>query len=214
MIPGFARITLCPHCGGEKEIMSLMSGNSIGAERWSDGKLIAPMLRKPSPVQKCPHCGNYYFMPPHEKTRKSESLFGTRGLLGYQEWKEAYWQFCESLESPENICKVNPIRLNKVRLWVLQAYNDFYYRGNDEQFPSAEEFEFVRSIAIKFVEEYEDVEPLMKAEIYREINEMQKCLEMLSNISYEQLNESQKRIYCEIKERMEKSDNRIFRLKQ
>ena len=53
---GFAKITSCPHCGGEKEIMSLMSGNYIGAELWSDGKLIAPMLQKPSPVQKCPHC--------------------------------------------------------------------------------------------------------------------------------------------------------------
>ena len=67
---GFAKITSCPHCGGEKEIMSLMSGNYIGAELWSDGKLIAPMLQKPSPVQKCPHCRKYYFMPPYEETKK------------------------------------------------------------------------------------------------------------------------------------------------
>lgn len=210
---GFAKITSCPHCGGEKEIMSLMSGNYIGAELWSDGKLIAPMLQKPSPVQKCPHCRKYYFMPPYEETKKSESLFGARGLLSYLEWKEAYWQFCESFESPENISKVNSIKLNNVRFWVLQAYNDFYYRGNDEHVPSAEEFEFVKSIAIRFVEEYGDVEPLMKAEIYREINEMQKCSAILSSICTEHLNDSQMGIYCEIKERMEKGDNRVFRIK-
>ena len=85
---------------------------------------------------------------------------------------------------------------------MLQAYNDFYYRGNDEHVPSAEEFEFVKSIAIRFVEEYGDVEPLIKAEIYREINEMQKCSAILSSICTEHLNDSQMGIYCEIKERI------------
>lgn len=53
----------------------------------------------------------------------------------------------------------------------------------------------------------------MKAEIYREINEMQKCSAILSSVCTEHLNDSQMGIYCEIKERMEKGDNRVFRIK-
>ena len=212
MLPAHARIISCPHCGGEKEIMSLMSGNTFGAERWSDTKLIAPMLPQPSPVQKCPHCGKYYFMPFYQETRESDNYWGEQGLLNYHEWKEAYHQFCENFESPENICKVNRIKLNDVRFWILQSYNDYYYRENNGQ-PSAEEFEFVKSMAIKFIEEKaEDINPLVKAEIYREVNEMQKCAETLSSVSTEQFNDYQMKIYCGIKERLEKGDNKVFRI--
>ena len=212
MLPAHERIISCPHCGGEKEIMSLMSGNTFGAEQWSDAKFIAPILPQPSPVQKCPHCGKYYFMPFYQETRESDNYWGEQGLLNYHEWKEAYHQFCENFESPENICKVNRIRLNNVRFWILQSYNDYYYRENNGQ-PSAEEFEFVKSMVVKFIEEKtEDVNPLMKAEMYREINEMQKCSEILSSVSPEQLDDFEMKIYCGIKERMEKGDNKVFRI--
>jgi hypothetical protein len=29
MIPGNLQILICPHCGGEKQIMSLISGNIL-----------------------------------------------------------------------------------------------------------------------------------------------------------------------------------------
>lgn len=41
---GTSRILVCPFCGEEKEIMSLAMGNSLGAQLWSDNKLIARML--------------------------------------------------------------------------------------------------------------------------------------------------------------------------
>lgn len=60
MLPGNPRILICPFCGTEKQIMSLISGNTFGAELWSDNKQIAPMLPEISYIQKCPHCGKYY----------------------------------------------------------------------------------------------------------------------------------------------------------
>ena len=54
MIPGNAEIVKCPYCGTEKMLMTLISGNTCGAEYWSDNKRIAPMLPSVSPVQKCP----------------------------------------------------------------------------------------------------------------------------------------------------------------
>ena len=51
----------CPHCGKVKYILSIASGNTFGATLWSDTKHDYPMLKSPSMVQRCPHCGGYYF---------------------------------------------------------------------------------------------------------------------------------------------------------
>lgn len=51
----------CPHCGKSKYILSIASGNTFGATHWSDTKHDYPMLRHPSSVQRCPHCGGYFF---------------------------------------------------------------------------------------------------------------------------------------------------------
>lgn len=58
MIPSNPRILVCPYCGKEKEIMSLISRNTCGAEYWSDNKQIAPMLPEISYVQRCLQCNN------------------------------------------------------------------------------------------------------------------------------------------------------------
>ena len=161
------------------------------------------MLPRVSPIQKCQQCGKYY--PEYLlKSREGDECSFETGKLSYQEWKEAYEQFCAE-RIPEKY-------LNNVRFWILQSYNDYYYRENNGQ-PSAEEFEFVKIMVVKFIEEKtEDVNPLMKAEMYREINEMQKCSEILSSVSPEQLDDFEMKIYCGIKERMEKGDNKVFRI--
>ena len=60
MLPGKARILVCPFCGKENEVMSLISWNTFGAECWSDGRVIGPGIREISYVQKCRHCRKYY----------------------------------------------------------------------------------------------------------------------------------------------------------
>jgi len=52
----------------------------------------------------------------------------------------------------------------------------------------------------------------LKAEFYREANEMLKCEEVLNSISYDQLEEFEKGIFDEIKTRMDKKDNVVFKL--
>ena len=51
----------CPHCGKVKYILSIASGNTFSATHWSDTKHDYPMLKSPSAVQRCPHCGGYFF---------------------------------------------------------------------------------------------------------------------------------------------------------
>lgn len=52
----------CPHCGKEKYIRTILSGNTIGGRCWSDGRWYYPMLKRPSPYQKCPKCRHYFLL--------------------------------------------------------------------------------------------------------------------------------------------------------
>lgn len=46
----------CQHCLGLIEQPSMISGNTIGARIWTDGKMDAPMLPELPQIVKCPHC--------------------------------------------------------------------------------------------------------------------------------------------------------------
>ena len=51
----------CPHCGGEKYVLAIFSGNTCRGEVWSDSRHYYPMMPQYSPIQKCPECGRYFF---------------------------------------------------------------------------------------------------------------------------------------------------------
>lgn len=52
MLPGPSQILTCAYCGGHKEVMSLITGNTYGQEAWSDKKTCAPMIPEVSFVQR------------------------------------------------------------------------------------------------------------------------------------------------------------------
>ena len=206
MLPGNAEIVKCPYCGTEKELMTLLSGNTFGAEYWSDNKRIAPMLPHVSPVQKCPNCGKYYFEQKHRHGESKNTSF-ERGELTFHEWKEAYTQFQSE--------QVKGDDLVNVRFWVVQSYNDYFYRSKKSVKPSDEDFRIFSEMAIGFIESFnwESVpHPLLKAELYREANLMKECKQVLESIPYGELEEFEKSIYNDIKRRMEKDDNKVFKL--
>lgn len=204
MIPGFEKIVKCPYCGAEKSLMTIMTGNNFGAEYWSDNKVIAPHLPEVSPVQKCMHCGKYYLEYKQEAEIGKKDSIDT-GDLTYDEWKEALRQF-----EAENTEQMD---MDNVRFWLIQAYNDFFYRSNNTNTPTEEDFRFIIGIINDFVNLYDwsGVEiPLLKAELYREANEMDKCKEVLSRISLKDMNDVERQFFEEVKERVEESDNKVF----
>ena len=66
----------CPHCGKPKYLLSLISGNTIEGEVWSDTRDWYPMMLKTSWIQKCPHCSRYF---PH--------AFGLPKVVELKLWK-------------------------------------------------------------------------------------------------------------------------------
>jgi len=206
MLIGNAEIVKCPYCGKEKELMTLASGNTFGAQLWSDNKKIAPMLPIVSPIQKCPRCKKYYFerKSRHGEGKKSSSELGE---LTFSEWKEAYRQFVSEKISGKD--KVD------LCFWLIHSYNDHYYRNSKSLEPTKADYAFFVKIVLSFIKGFDWTQvnhPLLKAELYREAGKMQECAKVLKSIPYKSLQDYEKGIYNGIKKRMIDNDSKVFKL--
>ena len=202
MMLGNPRILICPFCGTEKQIMSLISGNTFGAELWSDNKQIAPMLPEISYVQKCPHCGKYYITGRQEVKYAKDGYSFEKGLLTYPEMKEAFTQLSEEgfLNEKEEI---------NVRMMLHHAYNDYYYRTEEKKVDSEEDKTLFHENGLWLINNL-ITDSVMKAEFYREIGEIETAKSILDSITVE--DEFLKRIVTSIKERLEVNDCQVFKL--
>ena len=202
MMPGNPQILICPFCGTEKQIMSLISGNTFGAELWSDNKQIAPMLPEISYVQKCPHCGKYYITGRQEVKYAKDGYSFEKGLLTYPEMKEAFTQLSEEGFLNENE-EIN------VRMMLHHAYNDYYYRTEEKKVVSEEDKTLFHKNGLWLINNL-ITDSVMKAEFYREIGEIDTARSILDSITVE--DEFLKRIVTAIKDRLEVNNCQVFKL--
>lgn len=202
MMPGNPQILICLFCGTEKQIMSLISGNTFGAELWSDNKQIAPMLPEISYVQKCPHCGKYYITGRQEVKYAEDGFSFEKGLLTYPEMKEAFTQLSEEgfLNEKEEI---------NVRMMLHHAYNDYYYRTEEKKVISEEDKTLFHENGLWLINNL-ITDSVMKAEFYREIGEVDTARSILNSITVE--DEFLKRIVTAIKDRLEVNNCQVFKL--
>ena len=201
-MPGNPQILICPFCGTEKQIMSLISGNTFGAELWSDNKQIAPMLPEISYVQKCPHCGKYYITERQEVKYAKDGYSFEKGLLTYPEMKEAFTQLSEEGFLNENE-EIN------VRMMLHHAYNDYYYRTEEKKVVSEEDKTLFHKNGLWLINNL-ITDSVMKAEFYREIGEVDTARSILNSITVE--DEFLKRIVTAIKDRLEVNNCQVFKL--
>lgn len=202
MIPGSSQILICPHCGGEKQVMSLLSGNTYGAELWSDNKQIAPMLPEVSLVQKCPHCGKYYFKSRQEVRYATDAYSSEQGLLTFTEMKEAFIQLSDE-GFRDNLEEIN------LRMMLFHSFNDFYYRSGSGAEVTPDDFEIFVEQGRWLVDNCLE-EPLLKAEFLREIGDFEKANEILVSIS--DMDEYLRNISSAILYRIRNKDKRVFRI--
>lgn len=204
MTPGPLRILTCPFCGGEKKVMTLASGNTFGAEVWSDNKQIAPMLPEISYIQKCPHCGKYYILSRQEpKYDRGSRMTFEKGTLSYCEMKEAHVQIC---------CEgfANQDEEANVRMMMFHSFNDHYYRRACDEQPGEEDVALFREQGLWLIENL-ITDSVLVAEFYREIGEMKKAQECINSAIPD--NDVIRSIMLQIKERILANDSRVFKLK-
>lgn len=204
MIPGNPQILTCPYCGTEKEIMSLMSGNTFGAELWSDNKQIAPMRPEISLVQKCPHCGKYFIRTRQETRYAQSGMSMDQGLLTYAETKEAFDQISQEgfKSSDEEI---------RLRFMLHYAFNDFYYRSDEQREIDKDDWElFVQNG--KWLIDNHIQNGLVKAEFYRQIGDFDNALSLLDTVG-DNLKQFEMDIAKMIREHIDNKSTAVFRIR-
>ena len=202
LIIGKARIVVCPHCNYEKEIMSIISGNTFNSEHWSDNKLISPMMPEVSDIQKCKKCGKYFIIS-RQKEKYADSESCEQGLLSFNEMKEAFLQI-----KSEGFLDIK--EEGAVRMLLHQSYNDCFHRNKDKSNILKQDKELFTQNAIWLIDNYL-TDDIMKAEFYREIEKFDEAQKILKDIVVD--DDFLQKIVKSILERVYKNDSQVFLLK-
>ena len=122
------------------------------------------------------------------------------GTLNFQEAREALEQLYESSDLKRRFT---------LRLYVLYAYNDMYGRSGVIPLDGSEDQLFFEENCREMIK-MERTIPTLRAELYREIGEFDKCIEYLDSL--EPAGEHENKVRELIKERALIGDRTVFRL--
>ena len=122
------------------------------------------------------------------------------GTLNFQEAREALEQLYESSDLKRRFT---------LRLYVLYAYNDMYGRSGVIPLDGSDDQLFFEENCREMIK-MERTIPTLRAELYREIGEFDKCLEYLDSL--EPAGEHENKVRELIKERALIGDCTVFRL--
>ena len=122
------------------------------------------------------------------------------GTLNFQEAREALEQLYESSDLKRRFT---------LRLYVLYAYNDMYGRSGVIPLDGSEDQLFFEENCREMIK-MERTIPTLRAELYREIGDFDKCIEYLGSL--EPAGEHENNVRELIKERALIGDCTVFRL--
>lgn len=181
MLPGSVNIVECPNCDSKFKQSTMMSGNTMGAKFWTDGKREAPMLPDGITIAFCGSCNQYFWVDEAEVIDKVEP----------DDYKYPDIDYLEALTLEQYIDAFQKIeiRSDQDRFFLLRQiwwkYNDYYREGNQ-----AEISQNIKKVMPELLEklldnfnEKEDDHLLMKGELLRELGRFKAAEEQLSKIS-------------------------------
>ena len=189
MIPGPSEYYKCPHCGQISMRGSLISGNTFGAELFSDGKRIAPMLPEFPLIVKCKNCKMFYWL--NEKNKVPELNFPNKTENVNIKADEAEFlsidEYQEIIDSKFNENE-DEHKYFRMRLWW--AFNDKLRENNNEDFSESENklFEFNCLKLIDILNKDDINEKIMIAELYRNIGNFIESKKILDTIKKDDYN--------------------------
>jgi hypothetical protein len=174
MLPDKETILVCPHCGTDKAVLSLASGNTFGGRQWWNFKTDYPMLPHVSFVQKCPACNKYYMRNLTENKKGNKYSFD-QGLLSYAEMMGAWAQMKDSLEGPER---------GNLLIEYVWAYNDAFQREGierEDDGPDDEQMEEFRAVVRELVGTLLPENRIVRAEFIREARFFEEAMDIVEH---------------------------------
>lgn len=200
---GPSRILTCPYCGKEKEVMSLLSGNTSGGVVWSDQYVEYPFYKVASDIQKCPHCMKYYIIdkeiefplsPKQVKFLMGEVQNSSLEYFFILNTKEYNWGRCAINTGELDYADMHRALLQlrneitdkeqKRTLYLnyIQCYNTHFFRNNDgRRKPMPISWYWFVSCAINFLQLAVDSDVIFTAELQRELGLFDTCLKTLKD---------------------------------
>ena len=170
MTPGPTLIYSCSTCEKNIAYCTIESGNIFGARFWTDGKRDAPMLPEEPWLIKCPHCDTLIWVD--ELTQLGEIDHWYSDGSDADEFADVQSAITPSLMDYAyfNMATISyPQKEHYVRLQTWWAFNDC--RRESQELPlSSIEIENLHAF-INLLDENEENDRLMKAEVYRELGE-------------------------------------------
>lgn len=176
-------------CKGLAWHRTLVSGNTIGARLWTDGKQFAPMLPHPPAVVKCRHCGECYWLAEAEEV-------GT-----VDRWRDEGqqvnpgWATAEEVEEPteeeyyralEAGLARNPEQERNLRVFAWWRRNDAFRdraganAGGITSTPA--KWRQNLEALVGMLDEEDQTDGIMKAEALRELGDFESAKQILGRI--------------------------------
>jgi hypothetical protein len=188
MLPGPDRILECPRCGTLARQYTLLSGNTFGAQLWSDGWFDAPMLPSAPAIVVCEGCDELYWT--EDAVCVGEEEWSPKGSPAA--WRaakplrrptlEQYYAYVSDLDS--GAADLYPDREILARVLTWRADND--RRRSTQVYPPPPPVvppapRFYRNLERLLVLLSDEPEHrLMKAEIRREMRHFGEALALLT----------------------------------
>jgi len=190
MLPGPVEIIQCPYCDQKFKQSTMMSGNTIGAKFWTDGKREAPMLPDSIALTFCGACSQYFWIDDAEVIDEVEPD-------GYKYQDLDYLKALTLEQYIDSFQKIE-IRSDQDTFFLLRQiwwkYNDYFREDNEAELsPNIKRVipELLDKLLDNF-DENEDEHLLLKGELLRELGSFEAAKKTLKQVTASE--------YLEVKE--------------
>ncbi|MFN2341528.1 MAG: hypothetical protein ABR547_09705 [Halanaerobium sp.] len=188
MLPGPVKIIKCPYCDQKFKQSTMMSGNTMGATFWTDGKREAPMLPDSITISFCGACRQYFWVDDAEVLDEAPPDSDKYLDLDYLK-NLTLEQYIDAFQKIE-------IRSDQDKFFLLRQiwwkYNDYYRENKEAEIPQAIKKlipDLLDKLLDNFNEENDD-HFLMKGELLRELGQFkvaEKTLKKINNPEYKEV---------------------------
>jgi hypothetical protein len=172
----------CPNCGNLLLKESLSSGNTLGAELFSDGKRIAPMLPDFPDLTKCKKCNSIFWL---SDLKKIGTRYECEENPKNPEWGDA--DIAEFLDISDLFRALEEKKSKEIiiRQLIWWAFNDRVRDGKEIFVEENEENLWMQNcIALTELFNKENInQKIMIAELYRNLGQFEHCIELIDNLS-------------------------------
>ena len=162
----------CPHCKAHVVQEETVSGNTIGATYWTDGKREAKMLQDHPLLARCPVCAELFWIDEAlEVDTGFDAAKGKQQVLAPSEKEMLEFLSGSALTQDKELYL-------RVRVW--RSANDAWRRNpNATPVFSKDQVQNLKALSA-MLDETEPNQRILKAEIAREQGEFHECLGLLS----------------------------------